>query len=223
MNKLLTFTGIALATIALAACSPGINEGIGHRITFDASGMVIHAIGKPDAHVGKDGSLAISDRTIAVTPTQRQLLQRYYGEARNMMQSGEAVGKQGAAMAEKGIGEAITSILHGDSSGADTKFEAQSNQMDSAVGKLCADIGELGATQTAIATQIPAFKPYASGARTECKVTKTVTLKDGRTITKTSRTFSTTPSDVADSAATPAPSRQPSAAGNPNASTSSHP
>ena len=223
MNRILTFAGITFATIALAACSPGINEGIGHRITFDSNGMVVHATGKPDAHIGKDGSLSIDDRAVDVTPAQRAMLQRYYGEARSMMQSGEAVGKQGAAMAEKGIGEAITSILHGDSSGADKKLEAQSNQMDSAVGKLCADIGELGATQTAIAMQIPAFKPYASGARTECKVTKTVTFKDGRTITKTSRTFVPTSSDVTDSAAIPAPSRQPGAAGNPDAATSSHP
>ncbi|MES2403642.1 MAG: DUF2884 family protein [Pseudomonadota bacterium] len=223
MNKLLTLTVIMLATIALAACSPGINEGIGHRITFDSNGMVVHATGKPDAHVGKDGSLAIDGRGVDVTPAQRAMLQRYYGEARSMMQSGEAVGKQGAEMAEKGIGDAIASLLHGDSSKADKQLDAQSNQMDSAVGKLCADIGELGATQTAIAMQIPAFKPYASGARTECKVTKTVTFKDGRTITKTSRTFSPTSSDVTDSAATPAPSRQPVAAGNPNASTSSHP
>ncbi|WIG55844.1 MAG: hypothetical protein OJF61_001632 [Rhodanobacteraceae bacterium] len=223
MNKFLTFTGITFASIALAACSPGINEGIGHRITFDSSGMVVHATGKPDAHVGKDGSLAIDGRTIDVTPAQRAMLQRYYGEARSMMQSGEAVGKQGAAMAERGIGDALTSLLHGDSSNAEKKMEAQSNQMDSAVGKLCADLGELGATQTAVAMQIPAFRPYASGARTECKVTKTVTFKDGRTITKTSRTFSSTPSDVADSAATPASSRQPGAAGNPDASTASHP
>ena len=223
MNKLLTLTGITLATLALAACSPGLNEGIGHRITFDSTGMVVHATGEPDAHIGKDGSLAIDGRAIDVTPAQRALLQRYYSEARSMMDSGEAVGKQGAAMAEKGIGEAITSLLHGDSTGADKKFEAQSDQMDNAVGKLCADLGELGATQTAVAMQIPAFRPYALGARTECKVTKTVTFKDGRTITKTSRTFVPTSGDVTDSAATPAPSRQPGAAGNPDASTASHP
>lgn len=223
MKTFLALTGSVLLATTLAACSPGINEGIGHHISFDSSGIVIHATGKPDAHVGKDGSLAIDGRAIDVTPAQRAMLQRYYGEARSMMQSGEAVGKQGAAMAERGIDNALASIFHGDASGADKKFEAQSNQMDSAVDKLCADIGELGATQTAIAMQIPAFKPYASGARTECKVTKTVTFKDGRTVTKTSRTFSQAASDVTDSAAALAPSRQPNAAGNPNASTSSHP
>ena len=192
MNKVLTFTGIALATIALAACSPGINEGIGHRITFDSNGMVVHAIGKPDAHIGKDGSLAIGDRAIDVTPAQRATLQRYYVEARSMLQSGEAVGKQGAAMAEKGIDNAIASLLHGDSSDAQKKLEAQSNQMDSAVGKLCTDIKALGDTQQAIAAEIPAFAPYAAGSHTECTVTSTstTTIRDGNTIA--SRSSATT-------------------------------
>ena len=81
MNKILTLTGIALAVITLAACSPGINEGIGHHITFDSSGMVVHKIGKPDAHIGKDGSLAIDGRAIDATTAQRPMLQRYYGAA----------------------------------------------------------------------------------------------------------------------------------------------
>ena len=196
MNKLLTLTGITLATLAMSACSPGINEGIGHRITFDSNGMVVHAIGKPSAHIGKDGSLAIDGRAVDVTPAQRAMLQRYYGEARNMMESGEAVGKQGAAMAEKGIGSAIASIFHGDPSKADKQFDAQSNQMDSAVGKLCDDIKTLGATQQAIAADIPAFKPYTSGVQTDCTVTSTTTVRNGNiVVAKSSAITSATPAE----------------------------
>ena len=194
MNKLLTFTGIALAAIALTACSPGINEGIGHRITFDSSGMVVHAIGKPDAHIGKDGSLAIDDHAIDVTPAQRAILQRYYGEARSMMQSGATVGKQGAAMAERGIDNAIASLLHGDSSKAQKKLEAQSNQIDSAVGKLCTDLKALDDTERAIASEIPALAPYATRSHTECTVTSTTTVRDGDTVVaKSSATTTATP------------------------------
>jgi hypothetical protein len=194
MNKLLTLTGTALTTLALAACSPGINEGIGHRITFDSSGMVVHAIGKPDAHIGKDGTLSISDHAIDVTPAQRAMLQRYYGEARSMMQSGEAVGKQGAAMAERGIGDALASLLHGDSSKAQQKMEAQSNQMDSAVGKLCTDLKALGDTQKALASGIPAFAPYASGSRTDCTITRTTTIRRGNTTVAESSAITATTS-----------------------------
>ena len=179
MDKLLTLIGTAFAVLALAGCSPGINEGIGHRITFDSNGMRVHATGRPDARIGRDGSLAIDGRAVDVTPAQRAMLQRYYGEERCMMQSGEAVGKQGAAMAEQGIDNAIASLLHGDTSRAQKNLEAQSNSIDSAVGKLCTDLKALGATQQAIATAIPAFEPYASGARTDCTVTSTTSIRDG--------------------------------------------
>ncbi|MBU6415994.1 MAG: DUF2884 family protein, partial [Xanthomonadaceae bacterium] len=160
-------------------------------ITFDSNGMVVHATGKPDAHIGKDGSLAIDDQAIDVTPGQRAMLQRYYGEARNMMQSGEAVGRQGAAMAEKGIGDAIASILHGDSTIAQKKLEAQSNQMDSAVGKLCTDLKALDETQQALTTEIPAFASYAPSSRAECTVTSTTTVRDGNIVVAKSSAITT--------------------------------
>ena len=196
MKTFLTLAGSVLLATTLSACSPGINEGIGHHITFDSSGMVVHAIGKPDAHIGKDGSIAIADRPIDVTPAQRAMLQRYYGEARSMMQSGAAVGKQGAAMAERGIDNAIASLLHGDSSKAQKNLEAQSNEMDSAVGKLCTNLKALDDTQQALATEIPAFAPYASGTRTECTVTSTTTVRnDNIVIAKSSAITAATTAD----------------------------
>lgn len=194
MNKFPTFVCITLATIALAACSPGINEGIGHHITFDSNGMVVHAIGKPDAHIGRDGSLAIDGRTVDVTPAQRAMLQRYYGEARSMMQSGVAVGKQGAEMARRGIGDAVASLLHGDSSKADKQLDAQSDRMDSAVGKLCTDLKALDGTQQTIANEIPAFAPYATGSHADCTVTSTTSVRDGNVVVvRSSATTAATP------------------------------
>lgn len=192
MDRILVLAGAVLVATMLTACSPGINEGIGHRITFDSSGMVMHATGKPDAHVGKDGSLAIDDRAIAITPAQRAMLQRYYVEAHSMMQSGEAVGKQGAAMAERGIGNAVASLLHGDSSKADKQLDAQSNQIDSAVGKLCTDLKAMDDTQQTLATEIPAFAPYASGSHADCTVTHTTSIRDGNTVVAKSSAITTT-------------------------------
>jgi hypothetical protein len=194
MKTFLTLAGSVLLATTLAACSPGINEGIGHHISFDSSGMVIHATGKPDAHVGKDGSLAINGRAVDVTPAQRAMLQRYYGEARSMMQSGEAVGRQGAAMAEKGIGSAIASIFHGDSSKADKQLEAQSNQIDSAVGKLCTDLKALDDTQQTLAAEIPALAPYAPSSRANCTITSTTTVRnDDIVVAKSSAITPATP------------------------------
>jgi hypothetical protein len=224
MNKILTLTGVALATLALAACSPGINEGIGHRITFDSSGMVVHAIGKPDAHIGKDGSLAINDRAIDVTPTQRAMLQRYYQQAGAVMSSGKAISRQGVQMATHGIGAAIRSIFHGDSGSADKQLDAQSQQIESAASTLCTDIKAFGSTQQAIAAEIPAFAPYASGAQTECKVTHTTTIRTAAgNSTTTSSTYTLQVGNPPAATAAPTSSRQASTSGKPGAPTSSEP
>ena len=224
MNKLLTLTGIALAVITLAACSPGINEGIGHHITFDSSGMVVHKIGKPDAHIGKDGSLAIGDRKIDVTPTQRTMLQRYYQQAGAVMSSGKAISGQGVQMATHSIGAAIRSIFHGDSGSADKQLDAQSQQIESAARTLCADINAFGSTQQAIAAEIPAFAPYASGAQTECKVTHTTTIRTAAgNSTTTSSTYTLQVGNPPAAATVLTPPGQTRTAEKPGAATSSQP
>src|SRR5579875_379319 len=158
MNRSLTLAGAFLITAALSACSPGIHT-LGNSITFDSNGMVIHSPGHPDAHISRSGTLSIGGRTIAV------------------MESGEAMGKRGVSMAARGIGDAISSIFHHDSTTADKRMEAESKVIESAAGKLCADVKALGATRNAIAADIPAFAPYASSDRMQCEVTHSITRK----------------------------------------------
>lgn len=173
MKTFLTLAGSVLLVATLAACSPGINEGIGHRITFDSTGMVVHAIGKPDAHVGRDGSLAIGGQAIAVTPAQRVLLQRYYGEARGMMRSGAAVGKAGVSIAKKSVGNAIRHIFSNDTDASDKALDAQSDAVAKAADALCLNLHELTATQKQVVAQVPAFKPYDALGEVHCKSTDT--------------------------------------------------
>lgn len=164
MNKFLTLAGAVLATGTLAACSPGVNEGIGHRITFDSNGIVVHAPGHPNAHVSRDGDLSIGGKAIAVTPAQRRLLQGYYQEADNTMESGEA-------MARHGIGDAIASIFHHGASVSDKQADTASQNMEKTAVTLCADVTTLVSTQKEIAAGIPAFAPYASGDM-QCRITR---------------------------------------------------
>lgn len=170
MHKILTLAGTVLIGATLAACSPGINT-LGNRITFDSNGMVVHASGQPDAHVSRDGGLSIDGKAVAVTPAQHQLLQRYYQQSVGVMDSGEAMGKHGLAMAGRGIGDAIASIFRRDSATAEKRLDAESQTMETAADKLCADIKALSATQDTLATRIPAFSPYAAGDRMQCTVT----------------------------------------------------
>jgi len=173
MKTVLTLAGSVLLAVALAACSPGINGGIGHRITFDSTGMIVHATGKPDAHVGSDGSLAIGGRPVDVTPAQRIMLQSYYGKARDVMQSGKAVGKAGVKIATQAVGNAVQSILSSKSDETDKALDAQSSAIEKAADMLCTKVQQLAATQKQIASQLPALKPYDVLGATHCKTTTT--------------------------------------------------
>lgn len=171
MNRILTLAGAVLAAAALTACSPGINT-LGNSITFDANGIVVHAAGQPDARIGRDGELRIEGKSIAVTPAQRELLQRYYQQAVITMDAGKAMGEHGISMAARGVGDALASIFHSDSATANARMQAESKHIEAAAAKLCADVKALGDTQNAIATSIPAFAPYASRDRMTCSVTR---------------------------------------------------
>lgn len=189
MKTTLTLAGAILITAALAACSPGVNT-LGNSITFDSNGIVVHALGHPDAHIGRDGGLSIDGNAVTVTPAQQQLLKHYYLQARDVMDSGKAVGKQGVQMATHSIGAAVRAIFHGDSSSADKQLDTQSQSIEAAADALCDDVNALGATQKTLADQIPAFKPYASSDQVQCKITRTTTYAAGRKVTSTSRSYS---------------------------------
>ena len=222
MKRILTLAGAAALAATLSACSPGINEGIGNRITFDSHGMVVHASGHPNALVSRDGDLSIDGKAIAVTPEQRQLLQHYYRQAQATMESGKAMGKQGVQVATHSIGAAIRSIFQGDSSSFDERMDAQSKHIEAAATKLCADVKALGATQNTVATELPAFAPYASGDQMECTVTHG-TGNDANGAKSSSFTFALREGNGQGAAATDATSRHTTRPGESNASNSSQP
>lgn len=222
MKRILTLAGAAALAATLSACSPGINEGIGNRITFDSHGMVVHASGHPNALVSRDGDLSIDGKAIAVTPEQRQLLQHYYRQAQATMESGKAMGKQGVQVATHSIGAAIRSIFQGDSSSFDERMDAQSKHIEAAATKLCADVKALGATQNTVATELPAFAPYASGDQMECTVTHG-TGNDANGAKSSSFTFALREGNGQGAAATDATSRHATRPGESNASNSSQP
>lgn len=218
MNRYLALLGATLVTATLAACSPGINL-LGHRITFDSSGMLVHAAGQPNAHVSADGDLSIKGKVVAVTPAQRELLQRYYQQAHTVMDSGTAVGKQGIDMAKSGIDQAVASIFSKDSSAAEKQLNAQSQKIETAADTLCSGVRALGVTEHAIAASLPAFKPYVGRDQTQCRITHTTIVRhdDGTTTTTSTTSFaaSTGSSAAAGSTAGNQPASAPKASDQP--------
>lgn len=211
MNRILTLAGVVLVVVALAACSPGIHT-LGNSISIDSTGVVVHVPGHPDAHVGRDGSLSIDGKIVAVTRDQQKLLQRYVQETSAAVEAGAKVGKQGISIAAHGIGAAFASIFHDGPSPQEKKLDAESDQIEAAASKLCGHLKALGATQAELATEIPAFAPYASGDRPECKITHTTTYRIGG---DKSTSVAYTSGDRTAASGKPAPSRHATSPGSP--------
>ncbi|MGH8215318.1 MAG: DUF2884 family protein [Rhodanobacteraceae bacterium] len=221
MNRILIFTGSVLFAIALAACSPGIHT-LGNSITFDSNGMVVHAPGRPNAHVDRNGELSIDGKAVAVTPAQRRLLQRYYQQAHETMDSAKSMGERGVQIATHSIGAAIASIFHDGPSPAEKKLDAESDQIEAAADQMCADVKALGVTQKAIADGVPAFAPYASHARFECTATHSTAHKVNGA-KSSSFTYALRESNGSDATTSEASSRQATPSVRSSAATSSRP
>jgi hypothetical protein len=150
---------------ALAACS-GSDSFDAHvngnlHISFDNGALVVTAPGHPDARIDANGDFRIGDNAVALTPTQRGMLKQFYGEAISVRDDGIATGKAGAALGVHAIGAALDGIFSGDSNQTDHEMEARSKTVETAALHLCGDLQHLKATQGQLATQLPAFKPYA--------------------------------------------------------------
>lgn len=169
MPEPLLIVALSLLVPMLATCSLSVSEGLGHRITFAANGMLVHAFGHPDAWVSRHGDLSIDGKPVALTPPQRQLLRGYYAQAQAMREVGKATIAQETAIVKRRVETAIASFFHGSPSATDAPLSARSKRVaDAAATTLCTDIRKLGLTQTAIAASLPAFAPYADGAVTRC-------------------------------------------------------
>lgn len=210
MHRILVVVAAALITLTLAACSPGVNL-LGHRITFDSNGMVVHAAGQPNAHISRDGDLSIDDKPVAVTPAQRELLQRYYRQAQAVMDSGEGMGKQGIQMAKSGIEHAVVSIFSKDSPAADKRMNAQSQKIEASADAFCGQVRALGTIEATVAADLPAFKPYTNGEEMQCRITHTVVVRhaDGTTTKTETSSFAVSSGSDAGAKATAAAHTQP--------------
>jgi len=157
-----------LATGLLAGCSNGsdmsnfggtsiANGGI--RVNHEVA--TLHVSGVPNAVVSADGELRIDGKTVTTSPAQQEQLKRYAQAALAVREHGIATGKAGAAVAGAAIQGIAASIASGDSNQIDKHVDAKAKQVDEAANKICLDIAQIRAAQNALATDLPAFKPYS--------------------------------------------------------------
>lgn len=161
MNRSARPLTLALLACLLAACNVGIvpdavmeNGAIklyGDAVTLDVDGA-------PNAAITADGGFTVDGTAVAVTPAERDLLAQYNRSVHDVRETGLAMGKAGVSKAVKSVAAVVSPA----SGPADKAAEAGPDRLAQLSLDICRHTTAIKAAQDQLATQLTAFKPYAS-------------------------------------------------------------
>lgn len=159
--------GAAVLT-ALAARADVRVDAFGHvdsdstDIIMRGDDVVIIARDDSEARITPAGDLSIRDQRVAVSGDQRRLLRQYSQGIVEIEHKGMEIGREAVAMVGGMVGTLVSDLLFDD---GDKKLDADMNRkaepLDQAATEICNDVKAQKILQDEIATEIPAFKPYA--------------------------------------------------------------
>lgn len=133
------------------------------KLRLENDPITLSAKGQPDAQITPSGELIIDGQPVALTDAQQALVLRYRQQLILLVNQGMAIGLEGA---ELGLGAAKTAIgglLGGRSSEQiEADIQSQASRIKDAARSLCDQLPELGRVQDELASQLPAFAPYAA-------------------------------------------------------------
>lgn len=162
MNAIQSLFVAGASALLLCSCNPAPTVSTeGGSVQAGPDKITLRADGLPNAHIDAAGNLLIDGKKVAVTASQQDLLKVYQREFNGMTQDGIAMGKQGAAMAGKAVTAAIKGAIGGDGENIEKKMEAEARLMEKEALKLCRRLIVIREVQDQLATELPAFKPYA--------------------------------------------------------------
>ncbi len=130
-------------------------------LRLEGNDVVISPTGRPVARIDPLGGFTMSGRPVVVTPVQRSELASYHQAVFALVGSSVAVGKTGGAMAGRVIGTVISHLLTGNVQDLQAKTDAGTRVLRRRVAVLCQQVTEMDHYQNAVATTMPAFRPYA--------------------------------------------------------------
>lgn len=117
----------------------------------------------PKAEITPEGDLLVGGTAVAITPAQRTLLREYRGHVVAVAGSGMDIGKQGAELAARAMGEALKGVVTGKSEAEiERSIEAESDAIQQAAHALCNRLPDMLDSQRRLAAALPAFEPYAT-------------------------------------------------------------
>jgi hypothetical protein len=127
-------------------------------ITLYGNTVALRVMGASKATIDADGTFAVDGKTVATTPAERSLLVQYNQSVRSVHATGLAMGEAGIRMTTKAIAASASSAR----GNADKAAEAGTDKMKELGLDICKAQASIKAAQDQLATQLAAFKPYAS-------------------------------------------------------------
>lgn len=117
----------------------------------------------PDAKISPQGDLLIGGKAVALTPAQRADVLAYRQQLVQVAEAGMAIGRQGAALGVRATQAALAAVFSGQSEQqVRQQAEAQASGIRQGALKICDRLPALLASQQKLASEVPAFQPYAS-------------------------------------------------------------
>ena len=164
MTTTRNITCLILFALATAGCRHDTENtsAFQHISVLNGTQIAIHAHSGPDAIVSVDGDLSVDGKTVAITPTQRDLLKQYFASAIALRDDALATAAAGVATAGQAIGSVVSGLASGKPDQIGPAIEARAAKVEARAAKVCADLSALRAKQETIAGQLAAFRPYAT-------------------------------------------------------------
>ncbi|HTV86504.1 MAG TPA: hypothetical protein VME63_13965 [Dyella sp.] len=157
-HRIIPLLVLMAATTACNVPSTMISNGEGGRISLSGDDVTLHVDGSPDATISSAGDLAIDDKPVSTTPSQKGLLMLYVQNVKAVHDQALALGTAGAKIGLTALRDKLSGE---DSAAAKKQRDSQaSQQADQYTSKLCQDQADIKSVQDQLAAQLPAFKPY---------------------------------------------------------------
>ncbi|HZX81378.1 MAG TPA: hypothetical protein VFE72_10545 [Lysobacter sp.] len=142
------------------------NLALGDTLRFgkrDAKADAAHA-DRPKGEITPSGDLLIDGKAVAIDARQRRQLLDYRGQVIGLARAGIEAGEKAALVALDATDVSMFQLIVGGMSGSlERRVEnTVKRELQPAIVRICRQLPQLHASQQALATSVPAFRPYAT-------------------------------------------------------------
>lgn len=138
-------------------------DAASRRITTQNIALTADDTSVPKAAITPKGDFLVAGQSVALTPRQREDLLAYRAQYIDIAQQGIAIGHAGVDVGRRAVAPLVFASLFGASDQTiDASMDKRLAGVRAATAKLCDRMPALMAAQRQLATDLPAFKPYAT-------------------------------------------------------------